>query len=321
MVIRQLHADPFGCWRGPRGLFSPRYGAERTRLPVSIRRSMRGNAGRAGFEPATGVNFAMTTNRNGRAFARPLLEIIEEAIAILRQDASEYALIGLVGAFAACMAVLIPGLIGGPVALSLIAPLLVLIAVGTLAASAAALGVGANQLQPDAGRAFGAAAGRSIGILLPWLPLIALLGTASYVAATFSSYLGPVPPEAVILMMAAAGGFYALPRSLGPTALFEHDLTSREALHASAVVVRQAPRTIGIAWGIVLAPSLIVALLGALAGIDAATGAIIAVLFVGAMPAGAALMSQLFIDAASRIETAPAPAPKRGKPAAAQRRV
>jgi len=263
----------------------------------------------------------MTTNRNGRVFARPLVETLEEAFAILRQDASEYALIGLVGAFAACMVVLVPAMVGGPIALAIIAPTLVIIAVGTLAASAAALGVGTNQLQPDAGRAFAAAAGRGIGILLPWLPLAVALGAATYAAAAFSSYLGPVPPEAIILVLALVSGAYALPRSLCSTALFEHDLSAREALHASAVVVRQSPRTIGIAWGIVLAPSILVALLGALAGIDAATGAVIAVLFVGAMPAGAALMSQLFIDAASRIETAPAPAPKRGRPAAAQRRV
>lgn len=261
-----------------------------------------------------------TTNRNGRVFARPLPEIIEEAIAILRQDASEYAFIGIVGAVAAGMAVLVPGLIGGPVALALIAPMLVAIAAITLAASAAALGVGTNQLQPDAGRAFAAAGARSIAILRPWLPLAVALGAASYAATAYSGYLGPVPPEAIILALALVSGAYALPRSLCSTALFEHDLSTRESLHASATLVRQAPGTIGVAWSIVLAPSIIVALLGALAGIDAATGAVIAVLFVAAMPAGAALMSQLFIDAASRVETAPAPTPKRGKPAAAQRR-
>ena len=47
------------------------------------------------------------------------------------------------------------------------------------------------------------------------------------------------------------------------------------------------------------------AILGGIAGIDAATGAFIAVLFVGAMPAGAAIMSQLFIDAASHYELVP----------------
>lgn len=260
----------------------------------------------------------MTTHRNGRVFSRPLVEIIEESIAILRQDASEYAFIGLVGAVAAGMAVLVPALIREPIALSLIAPLLVVIAVTTLAASAAALGVGSNQLQPDAGRAFAAAGARSIAILRPWLPLAVVLGAASYAAAAFSDYLGPVPPEAIILALALVSGTYALPRSLCSTALFEDDLSARESLHASAMLVRRAPLTIGVAWGIVLVPSIIMALLGALAGMDAATGAVIAVLFVGAMPAGAALMSQLFIDAASGIETTPVPA--RGKPAAAHRR-
>ena len=100
----------------------------------------------------------MSRTRAARAFTRSMPDLIEETIAILRQDASEYAFIGLVGAFAACMAVLVPGIIGGPIAIALIAPVLVVITSITLATSAAALGVGANQLQPDAGRAFGAAA-------------------------------------------------------------------------------------------------------------------------------------------------------------------
>jgi hypothetical protein len=264
------------------------------------------------------VHFAMTRNRNGRAFTRPLLELIEDGIAILRQDASEYAFIGLVGAFAACMAVLIPGIIGGPIAVALIAPLLVIVAALTLATSAAALGVGANQLQPDASRAFSVAALRFVAVLRPWLPLAVALAVVSYAADAFSSYLGPVPPEAIILLLALLSGAYALPRSLCTTALFEHDLSARDALSASAAVVRRASRTIALAWFIVLSPAIIVVLLGAVAGIDATTGAIIAVLFVGAMPAGAALMSQLFIDAASYVETTPAPA--RPKPTAVHRR-
>ena len=249
----------------------------------------------------------MSRNQRPRAFSRPLPEIIEESIAILRQDASEYAFIGLVGAFAACMAVLVPGIIGGPIAVALIGPLLVIIAALTLATSAAALGVGTNQLQPDASRAFATAGFRIIAILRPWLPLAVALGAASYAADRFMSYLGPVPPEAIILGLALISGAYALPRSLCATALFEHDLSARQALSASAALVRRATRSIVVAWTIVLAPAIIIALLGGLAGIDAATGAVIAVLFVGAMPVGAALMSQLFIDAASSIEAAPAP--------------
>ncbi len=262
--------------------------------------------GRASRRPP-GVNIAMSRNQRPRAFSRSLSETIEESIAILRQDASEYAFIGLVGAFAACMAVLVPGIIGGPIAVALIAPLLVIIAALTLATSAAALGVGANQLQPDASRAFANAGLRIVPILRPWLPLAIALGAASYAADAFASRLGPVPPEAIMLGLALVSAAYALPRSLCSTALFEHDLPARQALSASAALVRRATRTVATAWIIVLSPAIVIALLGGIAGIDPATGAVIAVLFVGAIPAGAALMSQLFIDAASSMEVAPPP--------------
>lgn len=261
----------------------------------------------------------MTKQRSTRAHTRSTLELSSEAIAILRQDASEYAFIGLVGAFAACMAVLVPSIVGGPIALALIAPLLVLVAVLTLATSAAALGVEANQLQPDASRAFAAAGLRIIAILRPWLLLALALGAASYAAAAFFSYLGPVPPEGIILGLVLVSGAYALPRCLCATALFEHDLSAREALSASAALVRSATRTIVTAWCIVLAPAIIVASLSAVSGIDVAAGAVIAVFFVGALPAGAGIMSQIFIDAASRYEAPPAPS-VRGTSAAAQRR-
>ena len=263
----------------------------------------------------------MSRNQRPRAFSRSLSETIEESITILRQDASEYAFIGLVGSFAACMAVLVPGIIGGPIAVALIAPLLLFVAVLTLATSAAALGVGSSQLQPDASRAFAAAGLRIVAILRPWLPLAIALGVVSYAADAFSSRLGPVPPEAIILALALVSGAYALPRSLCATALLEHDVSAREALRASAALVRRTGRTVLLAWCVVLSPAIVVALLGALAGIDAATGAVIAVLFVGAMPAGAAMMSQLFIDAASQAETAQAPAQTlQGKGAAIHRR-
>ena len=259
----------------------------------------------------------MTRNRTARPFTRPLPELFEEAVAILRQDASEYAFIGLVGAFAACMAVLAPALIGGPIAVAFIAPLLLFVAALTLATSAAALGVGSNQLQPDASRAFAAAGLRVIAILRPWAPLEVALGAASYAADAFSEYLGPVPPEGVMLGLVLIGGAYALPRSLCATALFEHDLSAREALSASAALVGSATRAVVTSWLIVLSPVIAVAVLGAATGIDAATGAVIAVLFVGAMPAGAALMSQIFIDAASHIDTAQ---PVPGKATTAHRR-
>ena len=96
---------------------------------------------------------------------------------------------------------------------------------------------------------------------------------------------------------------YALPRSFCATALFEHNLSARDALTASAAVVRVTTRPVATAWCMVLAPAILVGALSALAGVNPATGAVIAVLFVCAMPAGAALMSLLFLEAISEPQT------------------
>ncbi len=246
----------------------------------------------------------MSRNHDGRVFARAMPEIIADAMAILRQDASEYAFIGLSGGAAGGIAVLVLGIIGGPIAIACIAPLLLLIAAGTLATSSAAVGTGFNRLQPDASRAFAEAARRGVAIMRPWLPLAAALGAASYGAAAFSQYLRPVPTETIMLVLAVIGAMYALPRSLCCTALFEYDLSVREAMTASSAVVRVMTRAVAAAWCIVLAPAILVAALAAIGGIDLVTGAVIAVLFVGAMPAGAPLMSLLFREAATAAHRA-----------------
>src|SRR5512140_2296357 len=134
----------------------------------------------------------MSRNQDARIFAPTMLETIADAMAILREDASEYAFIGLAGGASAGIAVLLLGLISGPIAIACIAPLLLLIATGTLATSSAAVGTGVNRLQPDAARAFAEAGRRGVAILRPWLPLAVALGAASYVAAVFAKHMGPV---------------------------------------------------------------------------------------------------------------------------------
>lgn len=244
----------------------------------------------------------MSRNVNGRVSTRPMPQMIADAIAILQQDASEYAFIGLVGGAAGGIVVLVLALIGGAIAVGCIAPALLLIAVGTLATSSAALGAGANQLQPDASRAFAEAGQRSIAVVRPWLPLAVALGVASYAAAALSSHLGPIPPEAVMFALAAMAAGYALPRSLHATVLFEHNLSAYDALRASTGVARMTTRPVAEAWCIVLAPAILVAALGAVTGIDLITGTIFAVLFVSAMPGGAALMSLIFLEAVAAPE-------------------
>ena len=257
----------------------------------------------------------MAWDKNGQPDARTLLETIADATGILRQDVSEYAFIGLVGGAAAGIAVLALGLIGGAIAVACIGPVLLLIAVGTLAAAAAAVADSANHLQPDAARAFAEAARSAVAIVRPWVRLLAALAVASYPAAAFSHDLGPLPSRAIILAFAVIGAAYALPRSFYCAAVFEHRLSARDALRVSSTLVRASTRSVVAAWCIVLAPAILITALGAFAGIDAPTGAVIAVLLAVAMPAGAALMSQIFLEVASALEASREPAaPARHSP-------
>jgi len=228
-----------------------------------------------------------------------MLEVVTDAMAVLREDASEYAIIGLAGGASAGIVVLTLGVIGGAVATALIAPLLLVVTAVALATSSAAVGAGANRLQPDAARALAEVGVRGLAILRPWLPLAAALGAASYVAASLADYTGPVPPDLFVLTFVAIAAAYALPRSLVCTALFEYDLSVRESVSASAAVERMMTRAVVTAWCIVLAPAILVLALGAVSGIDLVMGAVAAVLLVGAMPAAASLMSTLFREAAT----------------------
>ena len=246
----------------------------------------------------------MARNQHARVFARTTPEVLADAMAILREDASEYAFIGLAGGASAGIAVVTLGVIGGPIAAALIAPMLLLIAVYTLATSSAAVGAGASQLQPDASRAFAEAMGRGMALVRPWLPLVIVLGAASGGIAAIPAHLGHSSRDAIVLVLAAGSGLFALPRSLVATALFEYDLSITDALAASSAVVRMITRPVAMAWGVVLAPALLILALGAIGGIDVVIGAVAGVLFVGAMPAGAALMSLLFRDAATAAHQA-----------------
>ncbi len=240
----------------------------------------------------------MARNQHARVFVRTMPEIITDAMVILREDASEYGFIGLAGGASAGITVLLLGLVGGPIALALIPPALIVVAVAALATSSAAVGAGVSSLQPDASRAFADAARRGVAVLRPWLPLAVALAVASYAAAALSRHMGPIPADAVVLPLVAISALYALPRGLCCTALFEYDLSMSDALAASSAIVRMMTRAVVTAWCIVLAPAMLALALGAMSGIDIVTGAVAAVFFVGAMPAAAALMSLLFREAA-----------------------
>jgi hypothetical protein len=238
--------------------------------------------------------------------SRPLIEIFDEAIETIRQDLTEYAFIALLGAAPACMFILLASVLGGPVAISLSVPVLVLAALATMAASAAAFNSVTANLQPDAQGAYLAALRRAVPLLLPWLPLAIGLWAASYAAAAFSPEINEwyVPDVAVVAVLVVASAFYIFPRSLCPSLQFVDQMTSGQSQSASMVIVRSAPSRVWATWAACAAPALLIFGLGMIGGWDGVLGAIMALFFIGTLPFAAAVFSLLFVDAASSIDFA-----------------
>jgi hypothetical protein len=239
--------------------------------------------------------------------SRSLIEIFDEAIEVIRQDLTEYAFIALLGAAPACIFILLAAVVGGPVALSLTAPVIVFMALATLAASAAAFNCVTANLQPDAQGAYLAALRRAVPLLLPWLPLMIGLWAASYAAAAFSSEINEwyVPDVAVVAALVVACGFYIFPRSLCASLQFVDQMSSGQSQAASAIIVRAAPKRVWATWGVCAAPALLIFGLGMIGGWDAVLGAIMVLFFIATLPFAGAVFSLLFVDAASSIDFAP----------------
>lgn len=252
----------------------------------------------------------MSYNAKPRVAVRRWSEIFEEAVAVLRQDSSEFAVIALIGAVPAALAVLIPGTTGSALAISFSAPLVVICAVAAFAASTAAITVGANHLQPEAGRAYASLLTRPLAVFFPWLPLIIGLWAASYAAAAFVQYIDPVPTVAVVLLLAGVSAWYAFPRTLWAAMVFEHDVPPGHAQGASAALVRAEPRRFATTWLLVTVLPMLMALIALAGGFDAVLGAIMVLAFMFALPFAAAMSTLLLYDASSRYELVPAdPAP------------
>jgi len=232
---------------------------------------------------------------------RPLIEIFDEAIDVVRQDAGEYGFVALVGAICACLAVLVPGLIGGPGGAAAVGPLLALVALLSFATGAALVSCAGDQLQPDAAGAFREALRRSPSLVRPWLLLIFALGLAGAGYSLGREYLGPVPSSAVLLAPVAFAAWYAYPRSVAITACIEQELGGGRAERLSAAVAARAGARLLVVWCALVAPSGAVLAIGALGGLDAITGGFVAFVFVATLPFAAAVLSPFFAEYASHV--------------------
>jgi len=235
------------------------------------------------------------------AAKRPLIEIFDEAIDVVRQDAGEYGFVALVGAICACLAVLVPGLIGGPAGAAAVGPLLSLVALLSFGTGAALVSCAGDQLQPDAAGAFREALRRSPSLLRPWLLLMFALGVAGAGYSLGRAYLGPVPSGIVLLAPVAFAVWYAYPRSVAVTACIEQDLGGVRAERLSLAIAARAGGRLLIVWCALLAPTAAVLAISALGGLDAISGGFVALVFVATLPFAAAVLSPLFAEYASTV--------------------
>jgi hypothetical protein len=237
--------------------------------------------------------------------ARTLGLIVQDGLEILRQDAAEYGFIAFVGAFPACIGLVILRVIDNPLASALIAPLVIAMAVLTMATSTEAFRRVVDNLEPDAVRSFLTVIPRIDALLTPWLPLMGGLAAAGFAASLVGGTAGGLTGTGIVFASLVLSAFYALPRSFVCVALFTQRSTSRQASSGSAALVWRSPSKIATGWAIALGPAIAVALLALMSGMGTASSAIATLIFVGSMPALAVMMSLLFFDALLREDEAP----------------
>lgn len=263
----------------------------------------------------------MRTYGSGVRETRTLSALVIEAIGVLRQDLSEYGFIGLVGAFTAGFTALLLRMIGGSVPVGLILPVIGVCAIGTMAASAAAVRRVEDNLDPDAARSFIDALVRSPFLLIPFTPALVLSGLALFLAAEFSDNIGRWGSTGLVVALLALALMNAFQRSTFVPALFGRGVSAREAASNARAIQRSAGAAIAMCWGIALFPAGLIALGGLLAGFGTFSTALTAFVFVGSMPFGAAMMTLLYSAAMrSGVASAAAPMPvRRGASPVAER--
>jgi hypothetical protein len=227
-------------------------------------------------------------------YSRSLSDIFADAVAILRQDASEYAFVGLVGAFFGTIAAIVLHLVGSDLSFSLIAPLVFLTALLVYATTAAQVAMVDDQLEPDAGRAFVGVLARAPFLFIAYAPGILLLGIATMLGLKLA---GPIPGWAASLAGIALGAgavYWMFQRSLYVPGLFTRGASAREAHRRAVAIARRAPMALAVAWSIPLAPCLMIALLALALGYGAAATGFTSMLLIIGMPLAAPIMTLLY---------------------------
>jgi len=247
--------------------------------------------------------------------SRSLAAIFEEAVSVVRQDMSEYGYAALVGACTATIVTAILRMIGDPVSLALIPPVVAILATGTMATCAAALERAQSGLQPDSAQSFTDAIVRA-----PWLLFRIIPATVPFSAAILSTaWLGPElgrwTMAPVIVALAFVGIYMMLPLPAYVSALFGRDATPHSATVYAAAMAKSGRMLNLVTLIIVFAPALLAALLGVLAQFGAITSALLAFMVVISMPLCASMMALIYAETAPQLMSGQPLPPRQHEPA------
>lgn len=249
-----------------------------------------------------------------------LSRILEEALAALVQDASEYGIISLTGGVVACTLTVVLRLMHNPVADALIAPAVIIVAALTLATAAEAFARMSENLQPDAAEAFKTIFVRVAAHLQPWLRLAAMLFVAVMVLRIAGGRIGLWPNIAAGAALFSLSVAYAFWRSLYGIALVAGVRSPRDAVAVSVALVRAARTLVVEAWLCAALPTIAVGTIGVAAGFGAASAGVAALVAVASMPVAAAMLSLIFAEVWRHQEQAqPRRAPAARRPVSIRR--
>jgi hypothetical protein len=232
---------------------------------------------------------------------RTVADIIVDALAVLHQDAAEYAFAAVIAAVAAAFAAIVLPASGGIVGAALVPPAVFTVATLMYAHSCAAVRRAQENLEPDAIRAFFAVLARLPAILPPLTLPLALSGATVLVGAIAAKWA----PNSVVTLAAvivfAVCGVSSFQRSLYVPALFARNVNFAEARALGAAAMKTASALIGACFVIALAPAALLALLALATQFNPATTAVASFALVASMPVTGAVATLVFEGLAPQL--------------------
>lgn len=223
-----------------------------------------------------------------------IADIFANALALLRQDAGEYAFVTLIGACAAGFITFVLRMIGGPIAVALVAPAIALSALLTLALCVAAVRRVEDNLEPDSVRALGAVLVSAPALIVPIWPSLVLLWIAVFGVQWVDDYVGGLLAGVVGIALGLLAVQPIFRRGIYVPALFARGASVRSATAHAAALMPQLGGMVSVTWAAALAPAFLIGFVALAAGFGVVTTTLSAFVVVACMPLAAAMFTLMY---------------------------